>query len=142
MTPVTLAVCGGPVGRWAGGLVGWAGGLVGWAGGLVGWPGEAPGNFPPRASQAVPQRPRPSKSLEIRRIERGSGEFSVRIRSRAAPSGPELMYIYTYIHIYSLFARHTIYMFHATRALPVRLHLDSNDTLDRMKRVYSATGDG
>ena len=51
------------------------------------------------------------------------------------------IYIYIYIHTYSLFARRTIYMFQATRALPVRLHLDSNDTLNRNKCVYSATGE-
>ena len=49
--------------------------------------------------------------------------------------------IYTYIHIYSLFARRTIYTFHSTRALPIRLHLESTDTLNRNKCVYSATGD-
>ena len=48
-------------------------------------------------------------------------------------------YPYTYIH--SRVARRTIYTFHSTRALPIRLHLDSNDTLNRSTCVYSATGD-
>ena len=49
--------------------------------------------------------------------------------------------ICTYTHIHSKFARRTIYTFHSTRALSVRLHLDSNDTLNRNKCVYSATGE-
>ena len=49
-------------------------------------------------------------------------------------------HIYTYTHVHSLFARRIIYMFHAIRALPVRLHLHPNDTLNRNKCVHSAAG--
>ena len=53
-----------------------------------------------------------------------------------------LYIILVYIHTYILtFERRTIYMFHSTRALPIRLHLESNDTLNRNKCVYSATGE-
>ena len=54
----------------------------------------------------------------------------------------ETLYILlVYIHTYSSVARRTIYTFRSTRTLPIRLHLDSNDTLKRNKCIFSAAGD-